>query len=31
MKLPGYEREVVEGLAERGLAERSLISSHYID
>ena len=24
LKLPGYEREVVEGLAERGLAERSL-------
>jgi glycerophosphoryl diester phosphodiesterase len=29
MKLPGYEREVVEGLAERGLAERSLISTMY--
>jgi glycerophosphoryl diester phosphodiesterase len=31
MKLPGYEREVVEGLTERGLADRALISSHYID
>jgi glycerophosphoryl diester phosphodiesterase len=31
MKLPGYEREVVEGLLARGLAERALISSHYID
>ena len=31
LKLPGYEREVVEGLAERGLAERALISSHYLD
>jgi glycerophosphoryl diester phosphodiesterase len=30
MKIPGYEREVVEGLVERGLAERSLISSHYL-
>jgi glycerophosphoryl diester phosphodiesterase len=29
LKLPGYEREVVEGLAARGLAERSLISSTY--
>ena len=29
LKLPGYEREVVEGLAERGLAERSLVSSMY--
>jgi glycerophosphoryl diester phosphodiesterase len=29
LKLPGYEREVVEGLAERGLTERSLISSMY--
>ena len=30
MKLPGYEREVVEGLVQRGLAARALISSHYI-
>jgi glycerophosphoryl diester phosphodiesterase len=29
LKLPGYEREVVEGLAARGLRERSLISSTY--
>jgi glycerophosphoryl diester phosphodiesterase len=31
MKLPGYEREVVEGLRERGLAERSLVSTHYTE
>ncbi|MEX2193668.1 MAG: glycerophosphodiester phosphodiesterase [Thermoleophilaceae bacterium] len=31
LKLPGYERRVVEGLAERGLIERSLISSQYIE
>jgi glycerophosphoryl diester phosphodiesterase len=31
MKLPGYEREVVEGLQERGLGERALISSHYLE
>ena len=31
LKLPGYEREVVEGLANRGLAERALISSHYLE
>ena len=31
LKLPGYEREVVDGLAARGLAERSLISSQYIE
>jgi len=31
LKLPGYEREVVEGLLERGLADRALISSHYLD
>jgi glycerophosphoryl diester phosphodiesterase len=31
LKLPGYEREVVEGLQARGLAERALISSHYLD
>jgi glycerophosphoryl diester phosphodiesterase len=31
LKLPGYEREVVEGLLERRLAERALISSHYLE
>jgi glycerophosphoryl diester phosphodiesterase len=31
MKLPGYEREVVDGLLQRGLAGRSLISSHYLE
>jgi glycerophosphoryl diester phosphodiesterase len=31
LKLPGYEREVVDGLRERGLAERALISSHYLE
>jgi glycerophosphoryl diester phosphodiesterase len=30
LKLPGYEREVVEALMVRGLAERSLISSTYL-
>ena len=29
LKLPGYEREVVDGLARRGLAERSLVSTMY--
>jgi glycerophosphoryl diester phosphodiesterase len=29
LKSPGYEREVVEGLRERGLIERSLISTTY--
>jgi glycerophosphoryl diester phosphodiesterase len=29
MKLPGYEREVAEKLAARGLAERSLVSTTY--
>jgi glycerophosphoryl diester phosphodiesterase len=29
MKLPGYEREVAEGLLERELGGRSLVSSHY--
>jgi glycerophosphoryl diester phosphodiesterase len=29
MKLPGYEREVAEGLQGRGLAGRSLVSSMY--
>ena len=31
LKLPGYEREVIDGLAERGLIERSLISSQYLE
>jgi glycerophosphoryl diester phosphodiesterase len=31
MKLPGYEREVAEGLAERGLAGRSLVSTMYTE
>jgi glycerophosphoryl diester phosphodiesterase len=31
MKLPGYEREVVDGLLERGLATRSLVSSMYTE
>ena len=31
LKLPGYEREVVDGLASRGLADRSLVSSMYIE
>ena len=31
LKLPGYERDVVEGLRERGLSERSLISSQYLE
>ena len=31
LKLPGYEREVVEGLRQRGLIERSLVSSHYLE
>jgi glycerophosphoryl diester phosphodiesterase len=30
LKAPGYEREVVEALAERGLLERSLVSSTYL-
>jgi glycerophosphoryl diester phosphodiesterase len=30
LKLPGYEREVVEGLRERGLIERSLVSTQYV-
>ena len=29
LKVPGYEREVVEGLRERGLIDRALISSTY--
>ena len=31
MKLPGYEREVAQGLAQRGLAQRSLVSTMYIE
>jgi glycerophosphoryl diester phosphodiesterase len=31
LKLPGYEREVVEGLRERGLLERSLVSTQYLE
>ena len=31
MKQPGFEREVADGLRERALAERSLVSSHYLE
>jgi glycerophosphoryl diester phosphodiesterase len=31
LKQPGFEREVAGGLRERGLAERSLVSSHYLE
>jgi glycerophosphoryl diester phosphodiesterase len=31
LKVPGYEREVVDGLAARGLSERALISTHYLE
>lgn len=31
LKLPGYEREVVDGLSARGLSERALISTHYLE
>jgi glycerophosphoryl diester phosphodiesterase len=31
MKLQGYEREVVDGLRARALADRAIVSSHYID
>jgi glycerophosphoryl diester phosphodiesterase len=31
LKLPGFEREVVDGLRERGLLDRSLISSTYLE
>jgi glycerophosphoryl diester phosphodiesterase len=31
LKLPGYEREVIEGLRARGLAERALVSSLYVE
>ena len=29
LKAPGYEREVIEGILERGLGDRTLISSQY--
>jgi glycerophosphoryl diester phosphodiesterase len=31
LKLPGYEREVIQGLLERGLAERSLVSTMFTE
>jgi glycerophosphoryl diester phosphodiesterase len=31
LKLEGYEREVAEGLLERGLGDRSIVSSMYLD
>jgi glycerophosphoryl diester phosphodiesterase len=31
LKLPGYEREVVEGLLRRGLGDRTIVSSTYLD
>ena len=31
LKLPGYEREVVEGLEARGLIERALVSTTYLE
>ena len=31
LKLPGYEREVVDALRERGLIDRALISSTYLE
>jgi glycerophosphoryl diester phosphodiesterase len=31
LKLPGYEREVMDGLSARGLADRALISTHYLE
>jgi glycerophosphoryl diester phosphodiesterase len=31
LKLPGYEREVVDGLLARGLGERALVSTTYIE
>jgi glycerophosphoryl diester phosphodiesterase len=31
LKLPGYEREVVEGLARHGLIDRSLVSTMYVE
>ena len=29
LKMPGYEREVVEGLRAHGLSDRALVSTHY--
>jgi glycerophosphoryl diester phosphodiesterase len=31
LKLPGYEREVMEGLAERGLSDQALVSTMYVE
>jgi glycerophosphoryl diester phosphodiesterase len=31
LKIPGYEREVVDGILARGLADRVLISSQYLE
>jgi glycerophosphoryl diester phosphodiesterase len=31
LKIPGYEREVVEALAARGLSERALVSTQYLE
>ncbi|HWH45104.1 MAG TPA: glycerophosphodiester phosphodiesterase [Thermoleophilaceae bacterium] len=31
LKLPGFEREVMDGLAERGLVDRSLVSTQYVE
>ena len=31
LKLPGFEREVVEGLTARGLGDRALVSSQYLE
>jgi glycerophosphoryl diester phosphodiesterase len=31
LKLPGYEREVIDGLTRRGLVDRSLVSSTYLE
>ncbi len=31
LKLPGYEREVVDGLSRHGLTERSLVSTMYLE
>jgi glycerophosphoryl diester phosphodiesterase len=31
LKLPGYEREVTDGLARHGLVERSLVSTMYVE
>jgi glycerophosphoryl diester phosphodiesterase len=31
LKLPGYEREVLDGLSARGLAGRAVISTHYLE